>query len=281
MKRLVTAALVVLAMISIASAAPKPKWKQLSPPAAMPEPTRTGQISVDDFTMHYAVYGDDQKPPLVLLHGGMGSGDDFAAQIPALSARFWLIVPDARGHGRSSRSKRGISYHRMAEDVLVLLDDLGITRPSFVGWSDGGIIALDLAIHHPDRVDRVIVTGTNYARRGTRAAGKGTPFDAYYARCVAEYKRLAPDPDALPTFRKDLRAMWKTEPAYTDDQLRSIKARLLVAHAEHDEIIRRPHAETLAALVPHATFTLIPSVSHFALWQDPAAFNQLVLDFLR
>lgn len=218
---------------------------------------------------------------MVLLHGGLGSGDDFASQVPALAAKMRVIVVDSRGHGRSTRAASGISYHQMAEDVVALLDHLGIAQAALVGWSDGGIVALDVAIHHPARVTRLAVTGTNYSRAGARPAGKGTPFDAYYARAVAEYRRLAPDPKQLPAFRKDLRAMWKREPAYTDDQIRTIAAPLLVLHGERDEIIRKAHVERLVELAPDAQLVVLPGVSHFAMWQDPAAFNRALLAFLR
>jgi pimeloyl-ACP methyl ester carboxylesterase len=246
----------------------------------MPDPVASGDLAVDDVQLHWATYGDPKAPPVVLLHGGFGSADDFANQVPALAPQFRVIVVDSRGHGRSTRSQHGVSYHRMAEDVIALLDHLKVKQAALVGWSDGGIVALDLAIHHAGRVTRVAVTGTNYNRRGSKPAGKGTAFDAYYTRCVTEYKRLAPDPGQLAAFRKDLRAMWKREPSYTDDEMKAIAAPLLVVHAEHDEIIKRAHVDAIAKLVPHATLVVLPDVSHFVMWQDPAAFNKVVITFL-
>lgn len=267
------------------AAADTPRWKQLAPPPAMPTPATSGGVAVDGgATIYWATYGDAGAPPVVLLHGGMGSADDFAAQVPALAKAFRVVVVDSRGHGRSTRGqrgKRGLGYHRMAEDTIAVLDHLGLAQVALVGWSDGGIVALDLAIHHPDRVSRLAVTGTNYARAGTRPAGKGTPFPAYYARCVAEYERLAPDPTQLAALRKELRAMWKREPAYTDAQLRAVAAPLLVLHGEHDELIRRAHVDKLAALVPDGELVVLADVSHFAMWQDPAAFNRALLAFLQ
>ncbi len=269
-----------LAAALVTAAAARPRWQQLSPPPAMPEPTARGDLAIDDFTLHWATYGDATATPVVLLHGGLGSGDDFAAQVPALAVSFRVIVVDSRGHGRSTRSKHGVGYHQMATDLIALLDHLGVERTAVVGWSDGGITALDVAIHHPDRITRLVVTGTNYNRAGTRAAARSAALSAYYARCVKQYRHLAPDPDQLAGLRADLRTMWKTQPAFSDAQLRAIAAPLLVVHGEHDELIRRDHAERLADLVPDASFAILPAVSHFAMWQDPDRFNRVVLAFL-
>lgn len=268
-----------LASAGVAEAGP-PRWRTLSPPPPMPAPDAVGDLAIDDFTLHWAAYGDAARPAVVLLHGGLGSGDDFAAQVPALAAELRVIVVDSRGQGRSTRSKAGVGYHAMAEDVVALLDALKIERTAVVGWSDGGIIALDLAIHHPARNDRIVVTGTHFDRGGTKAAGKSPTVTAYFARGAKEHKRQSPAPGQLPAVRKDLRAMWKREPAFTAAELGGIESALLVLHGEHDEIIRRGHVERLAALVPQARLVVLPDASHFAMWQDPARFNREVLGFL-
>jgi pimeloyl-ACP methyl ester carboxylesterase len=265
---------VLLLMCGVAGAAPR--WKTAPLPPEMPAPAAKGDLAIDDFTLHWAAYGDAKAPPLVLLHGGLGSGDDFAGQVPALAARFRVIVVDSRGHGRSTRAAAGVSYHQMAGDVIALLDHLKIERAALLGWSDGGIIALDLAIHHPARTGRIVVTGTNFDRSGTKPAGKSAAFAAYTAHCVAAYRR----PEELPAFRKQLRAMWKREPAFTAAQLGTIESSVLVAHAEHDEIIKRAHAERLASSIPNGKLVVLDDVSHFAIWQDPEGFNRAVLEFL-
>lgn len=256
------------------------RWKTTPLPPAMPAPVASGDLELEDFTLHWASHGDAKAPPVILLHGGLGSGDDFAWQVPALAAKMRVIVVDSRGHGRSTRAASGISYHQMAEDVVALLDHLGIAQAALVGWSDGGIVALDLALHHPARAGRIVVTGVNFDRSGVKPAGKSATFAAYTAHCVATYRRLSPAPRELAAFRKELRAMWKREPAFTAEALARIESPLLVAHAEHDEIIKRAHAERLAASVKHGRFVLLADVSHFAIWQDPEGFNRVALEFL-
>jgi pimeloyl-ACP methyl ester carboxylesterase len=107
---------------------------------------------VNDIEMYYATYGDPNNEPLILLHGGLGNADYFVNQIPAFSEQYYVIAADSRGHGRSTMSEQQISYALMASDVLALMDYLEIESAYLVGWSDGGIIGLDIAIHHPERL---------------------------------------------------------------------------------------------------------------------------------
>ncbi|HEU0116429.1 MAG TPA: alpha/beta fold hydrolase, partial [Thermomicrobiales bacterium] len=87
---------------------------------------------------------------------GLGNGDSFVNQIPAFEKDYQVIAMDSRGHGRSSFDDKPISYELMASDVLGLLDHLNIDKTDLVGWSDGGIIGLELAIHHPERLNKVV-----------------------------------------------------------------------------------------------------------------------------
>ena len=272
-----TIALAIGALGGTAAAGP-PRWKTLPVPAVLPAATATGDVAAGDVSLHYRTFGDG--PPVVLLHGGLGSIEQFGGQIGALAAGHRVIAIDSRGHGRSTRGTTGISYRQMAEDVVAVLDHLAIDRAAVVGWSDGGVVGLELAIRFPARVDRVVVLGTNYDLAGMKSAGGAATVSKYFARAVAAYKKLSPAPEQLAAFRKDLRAMWKSQPTYTEAELAGIRAPLLVLHGDHDEIVRRDHAEKLAALVPGARFTALADTSHFALWQDADGFNRAVVAFL-
>jgi pimeloyl-ACP methyl ester carboxylesterase len=258
--------------------APAPAWKTLPMPDAMPAAATEADLTVGDVKVHYAIYG--KGTPVILLHGGAGNGEQFANQLPALIDHYQVIVVDSRGHGRSTRSRHGLGYHQMADDVLALMDHLTLPRAAFVGWSDGGVIALDLAITHPDRVARIFTFGANYESSGMKPAGKSATFDGYFKKCRDDYARLSPTPREYGAFLKDLRKMWSTQPAYTKAQLRAIKVPATIADGEYDEIIRRAHTEELARLIPGAHLVILPGVSHFAMWQDAKAFNAAMLDFL-
>jgi pimeloyl-ACP methyl ester carboxylesterase len=244
----------------------------------MPAPAEQGTIENDGARLYWASFGSGA--PVILLHGGAGNSEHWANQVPALAEHYRVIVMDARGHGRSTRDAQPFSYHRMAEDVLALMDQLKIGEASLVGWSDGGILGLDLAIHHPERVKKLVAFGANYNVSGMRGGGHNATFTAYFDRCAADYARLSATPKQFSAFVDALRPMWRTEPDFKAEELAKIRAATLIADGEHDEVIRAEHVQAMAKLIPGARLLFIPKTSHFALWQRPDVFNQALLDFL-
>jgi pimeloyl-ACP methyl ester carboxylesterase len=108
------------------------------------------------------VYGEGE--PVLLIHGGLGHADMWAFPVPALAEKHKVIVAVRRGHGRSTRSDQPYAYALMAADYLALLDDLKIDKAAVVGWSDGAIIGLDIAVSHPERPSRLFAFGANYTK---------------------------------------------------------------------------------------------------------------------
>ena len=160
--------------------------------------------------MYYAVYG--KGPPVLLIHGGLGHGDIWGFQVPALSRDHTVIVADSRGHGRSTRSNQPFSYAQMADDYLALLDFLKIDKVALVGWSDGGIIGLDIAIRHPERLSRLFAFAANYTPEGGRDVADDPTFNAYIARARTDYGSLSPTPGEFDAFVKQISKMWAIEP---------------------------------------------------------------------
>jgi pimeloyl-ACP methyl ester carboxylesterase len=133
--------------------------------------------NINGIDIYYEVYGEGD--PVVLIHGGLSNGDHFNNIIPALAEQYQVIVMDSRGHGRSSFDETPISYEVMANDVLGLMDHLGLDKASIVGWSDGGIIGLEIAIHNPERLNRVVAYGANFDPTGVRLdIGQNAYFNA-------------------------------------------------------------------------------------------------------
>ena len=257
----------------------RPRWETLPLPPALPEPADRGSVDADGARIAYAIYGKGE--PVLLLHGGLGNSGHFGFQLPALVDRFQVIAIDSRGQGRSTRTAATITYDLMATDAIAVLDHLHIARASVVGWSDGGEVALKLGIKFPDRVNRLFVFGANYDASGSKARGsRAATFAAYMQKCRADYQRLLRTTRGFDELLAALLPLWRSPSGITKDQLRAVQAPVAIADGDHDEIILIEQIEEMARLIPHGKLVVFPDTSHFALWQDPAGFNQAMLDFL-
>jgi pimeloyl-ACP methyl ester carboxylesterase len=271
---------VVLALLAMASGATTPRWQQLPLPPTMPASDDHGDVEVSGAHIYYARYGHGDA--VILLHGGLGNSDHWANQVPALADKFGVIAIDSRGQGRSTRTRGPISYDVMAQDVLAVMDHLKLARASLVGWSDGGEIALKLAIGHPERVAKLFVFGVNYDANGSKPRGSqhAQTFSVYTNKCRADYARMSRTPRQFDDLIDYLLPIWRNPMGFTKDQLRAIQAPTMVADGDHDEVIVLDQVQEMARLIPNARLTIFPDTSHFALWQDPAAFNKALVEFL-
>jgi pimeloyl-ACP methyl ester carboxylesterase len=187
-----------------------------------------------------------------------------------------------RGHGRSTFDQRPISYEVMASDVLALMDHLGIERADLAGWSDGGIIALQLALTHPERLNRVVAYGANFDPTGVRLdIGQNAYFNAYIAEAAREYQAMSPAPQRWPEFLANISHMWATEPNYSMEQLQSISTPFLILDGEKEEAIDLNQTKLMWLLIPGAELTLMSDTGHFALFEQPEEFSQIALDYFR
>jgi pimeloyl-ACP methyl ester carboxylesterase len=270
---------VLLLLFSLHAAHSDPLWQTLPPTPAPVVGEHTGRAKVNGISLYYATIGHGS--PVVLLHGGLSNSDYWGNQIKILALRHTVVIIDSRGHGRSTRDSRPYGYDLMADDVIALLDTLRIARPDVVGWSDGAILGLDLAIRHPDRVGKVFAFAANTVTSGVQeGVGKAPVFAQFIDRARREYTRLSATPKDYDTFVAQITRMWETEPNWTDAQLQSIRAPVLVVDGDHDEAIKRAHTEYIAATIPGAGLLILPNTSHFAFLQDPELFNAALLHFL-
>jgi pimeloyl-ACP methyl ester carboxylesterase len=253
-------------------------WERLPPTPALPKPARSGTAPVNGIRLWYAIYG--HGTPVILLHGGLANSNYWGLQIPALAPHFEVIAVDSRGHGRSTWDGRPITYHLMATDVVALMDALHISTAAAVGWSDGGIIGLDIAIHHPERLTKLFAFGANSTVSGERSSEGSVTFAAYKARTRTEYQQLSPRPSDFPAFLQQLSKMWLGEPDFSDAQLRGITVPTWIVDGDRDEIIKREDTDHTAAVIPGAGELILPRASHFAFLQDPKQFNDALLHFL-
>ncbi|MCP1763188.1 alpha/beta fold hydrolase [Bradyrhizobium japonicum] len=274
-RNLFTALLVTVA-ISAAHAAPQ--WLNLPPTPTLPKATQSGFAPVNGIKVWYATFGRGE--PVLLLHGGLANANYWGHQVRALQRHYQVIVMDSRGHGRSSRNQEPYGYDLMASDVVALVDHLKIRKAAIVGWSDGAIIGLDIAMKHPERVSKLFAFAANSDPSGVTDIASNDVFNAYIARAGEEYKRLSPTPTEYKSFVAEITKMWESQPKWTASDLATIKVPTWIVDGDHDEAIKRENTEFMAANIPGAGLLIQPEVSHFSFLQDPEQFSDDVLHFL-
>jgi len=237
--------------------------------------------SLRGIRMYYEVHG--HGPALLLLHGGTGNGTQFAALVPAFREHFRVVVPDLCAQGRTSDRPGPLGYHAMAEDVVALMDRLHLRQADVLGWSDGGIVGLDLAIHHPGRVKHLVTFGANFAPDGLNPEdvewNASASAGSFGPGTRIAYEHLAPDPAHYEIAMDKIIAMWRTQPNFTPQQLGSIRAKTLIVAGEHD-VVRPEHTAALALAIPGARRWIVPGASHSVILELPALVSRTVLEFL-
>ena len=163
-------------------------------------------------TLHYQTGGAADAPVLVLLHGGLGSADDFAALLPRLQTHYRLIAPDTRGHGRSTFGDVPLTYAQIADDTAQLLHHLGIPQYSLFGFSDGGTAAYRLARDNP-AVEKLITVGASWQPESLKdmrelyAAINPAFLRENMGAQVAAYEAVNPEAN-LDRLAEALKALW-------------------------------------------------------------------------
>jgi pimeloyl-ACP methyl ester carboxylesterase len=231
--------------------------------------------AVNGLNMYYEAHGEG--PPLLLLHGGSGSIPE--NWIPFFSPPFQVIAMEQMGHGRTADLlDRPFHYHDMAEDTVELMRHLGIESALVVGYSDGGIIGLDMAIHNPERVTKLAITGANARPDGYTEENRewARTFDPTVQPVSESYGRLSPDgPGHWPIVLGRLKPMWIAEPSFTPEQLQSIKTPTLIIVGDED-IVTPEHAVEMfrtilnaqLCVVAHAGHGVMPKETVLAFLQD-------------
>ncbi len=247
--------------------------------APLPVTNDQGYVENAGAQIWYAAYGSGS--PVILLHGGLGHSGNWGYQVPALIEKgYRAVVIDSRGHGRSTRDAQPYSYELMTSDVLSVMDRLNLEKAAFVGWSDGACIAMILASQAPERVAGVFFFACNMDPSGT----KEFEFTPIIERCIGrhrkDYAELSSTPDQFNDFSEAVGLMQRTQPNYSANDLAQINVPVVIVQSEHDEFIKREHAEYLARSIPNAEFVYLPGVSHFAPLQRPEQFNIATLTFL-
>ena len=247
--------------------------------APLPVTKDQGYVENEGARIWYASYGAGS--PVILLHGGLGHGGNWGYQVPALvRSGYRAVLIDSRGHGRSTRDGRPFSYELMAYDVLTVMDALHLEKACLVGWSDGACTALVLAAKAPSRAAGVFFFACNMDTSGVKPFEATPTLDRCFGRHVKDYAQLSATPERFKSFVEDVTLMQQTQPDYSAQDLAKINVPVVIVQSEHDEFIKREHAEYLARSIPNAELIVLNGVSHFAPLQRPEQFNAAMLAFV-
>jgi pimeloyl-ACP methyl ester carboxylesterase len=199
-----------------------------------------GYADVNGINLYYETYGEGR--PLILLHGGLGSGEMFGPIIPALAERHRVIAVDLQGHGRTADIDRPLSLEYLADDIAALIDHLGLERPDLVGYSLGGGVALHTAARHPDKVGKLVVVSV-YLRPDViheELRAQQGQVNAAAAEFMKEtpmyelYQRVAPRPEDFPRLLDKIGAFMADDFDYTET-VRALRVPTLLVAADADQ----------------------------------------------
>ncbi len=238
-----------------------------------------GYVEHETARIWYATYGAGS--PVILLHGGLGHSGNWGYQVPALvRSGYRAVLIDSRGHGRSTRDARPFSYELMASDVLAVMDALHLEKAGLVGWSDGACTALILAAKAPSRVAGVFFFACNMDPSGVNPIEASPTLMRCFARHAKDYAQLSATTEHFKDFVEAVTLMQQTQPNYSAHDLAKISVPVVIVQSEHEEFIKREHAEYLAGAISDAEFIALNAVSHFAPLQRPEQFNAAMLAFV-
>lgn len=227
---------------------------------------------INGFKMYCEEYGAGM--PLLMIHGNGGSIRAFAHNIPYFAAKYRVIVADSRSQGKSKDPGTALTFEMMADDEAALLDALHIKSAYVLGWSDGGIVALELAMRHPDKVIKLAASGANVQ-----------PDASAFAPGVWDHDKKHYDADKDKIWKTDdERNKWKLfmldwdQPNIPFDALHSIGCPSLIICGDHD-VISIEHTVKIFRNIPKAELWVVPSSGHATLIQHADEFNKKVDEF--
>ena len=221
---------------------------------------RGAYSDVNGIKIYYEVYGKGK--PLVLIHGGGSTiASSFGRILPLLAGHYEVIAPALQNHGRSGFRNIPETFEQDAEDVLGLLKNMGIDKASFFGFSNGGTTALQIAIHHPEKVNKLVLASATYKRDGLPAGFfdgmKQATLEQMPPELKAAFLKVNPDTAKLRImFEKDRDRMIAFKDI-GDKQIKSITAPTLIINADND-VVRPEQAVRLFRLLPNARLAIIP-----------------------
>lgn len=231
--------------------------------------------AINGIKLYYEIYGSGK--PLILIHGNGDSIAGLAAQIKYFSRKYKVIVADSRGHGKSGLGSTPLNYIQMMEDLNKLLENLDIQQADIFGWSDGGILGLLLAIHHPDKINRLAIMGANLRPDESAIHSWVQPLLETAVKHVDAMKAKKDTSENWDLQRQRLNLLM-TQPSIDTKSLHQIECPVLVIAGDRD-VIKAEHSIEIFQHLNNAHLAILPGQTHFAPVTDPTMFNALLGTF--
>jgi pimeloyl-ACP methyl ester carboxylesterase len=252
---------------------------------------RERSVATNGLDMHILEAGEGK--PLVLLHGGTLTSTSWSDFILVVAERYYTVAPDSRGHGRTANPTGKLSYRGMANDVAGLIEELELRDPLVIGYSDGGQIALELALRHPGLAGALVIAGASY-RVGSEYFNSLKAWGFPSAGTVDLDQMQRDNPQWLDQMRtlhvgngesdywrellRQISHLWYSWQDYHLDQLRDIASPTLIYLGDRDELNELDQAVEMYHALPNAELAIIPHANHFIAFDQLR--NPLVLEFL-
>ena len=261
-----------------------------------------GSLPINGLQLHYEQYGElGKKPPLLLIPGAFMSAESMKPWATAFAEQRTVIVMDQQGHGQTPDTSRKMSYEQFADDAAALLKALKIERADVMGYSQGGGVALQLAVRHPKLVNKLVSMSATYRADGWHAVVPknirtmkakdlaGTPLGA-------EFKKHTADPKAFEAYVEKMKVLNAEDQNITDDQMKKIPAKTMIIVGDADGVTLE-HALSMFKLrgggddqeaaktgmltkAPAARLVVLPATSHIAMSGEVKTLVPMVTAFL-
>ena len=230
-------------------------------------------VNTRGFKMYYEIYGKGE--PLLMIHGNGGSINHFVHQVPYFSENYKVIIADGRAQGNSVDAGDSLSYEMMADDLNALLDSLHLDSCYVIGWSDGGINGLLLALRHPEKVKKLVSASANLFP-------DTSAIDPFIYNWAMNYNDSLKKIEQTPEVKNErkLAHLLSFEPHITTTELNTIKCPTLVIGGDHDIILPK-HTLLIAESIPKSYVWIVPNSGHGTPIAHKEQFNKLVNDFFK
>jgi len=241
------------------------------------------QITISGTKIYYEEYGSGT--PLLLLHGGFGSIHDFQKVIPELSKHFRVIAIDSPGHGRSEQTDT-LSFKLMASYFSEMMDRMQLDSVNVIGYSDGGIAALLLAVQRPDKVKKILVSGANSRMSGIKPEMLEVIklinpefIEKNQKEWLLDYQSKSPERDKWKKYVSDMTAMYSKEEVIEKEKLSQLRAKVLVVLGDRD-VVKLEHGLEMYRTIPGSLFCVLPDTPHEVFSENPDLINKIGIEFL-